>query len=178
MSNYDNAFISNLIAEEVGDGRQLRLQVIGDSMVPIFKRGDIAYVERKSAQELRQGDVIVLNLREGFLMHRLVDNDGKRLLLRGDNCILADPPADLNSVIGEVVIVERNGGMTYSKSRIWIMVNRVVGWLSYQIMRIGNFCEYLQLQFFHNDNKSISLLLRRMLSYPLKAVTRLMAWWV
>jgi signal peptidase I len=174
MSNYDNAFISNLIAEEVGEGRQLRLQVVGDSMVPIIKRGDIACIERKSAQELRQGDVIVLHLREGFLMHRLIINDGKQLLLKGDNCVLADPLFDLNSVIGEVVTVKRNGIMTYSKSRNWIMVNSIIGWSSYQNLKLVSFCEYLELKVLKKKSTSITSIIRRMLMFPFKVLIRIL----
>lgn len=158
----NQAWIANLIGEEVGEGIQTRLRIAGNSMFPIFRSGDIAFVERKSSQDCNQGDVIVSRIQDGFLMHRLIEKNDARLILQGDNCILTDPPIVPNSIFGEVVSVKRNNKQTYSKSKYWIMVNKGIGWLCYQKYRFTKYCERMELKVSKRKSEAMTSIVRKL----------------
>lgn len=76
--------------------------VVGDSMLPIYRSGDLV-VSR--AQEAAVGDVVVYQAPEGHrIVHRVVDGDAERgWVLQGDNNDFLDPwQPTADDVIGVV----------------------------------------------------------------------------
>jgi len=95
---------------------EVRLRVMGTSMVPSILPGDFVSIHRATPQEISPGEV-VLFLRNGrLIIHRVVDRklaaaeDGRGescLITRGDRVLQDDPPVSSLELLGRVVSVER-----------------------------------------------------------------------
>lgn len=87
----------------------LRLRVLGSSMLPAIRPGDLIRVRRCHAQEAAAGEV-VLFLRDGRLFaHRVVGRAGRALVTRGDAVEACDPPVLPHELLGKVVSTQRGG---------------------------------------------------------------------
>lgn len=84
-----------------------RTKVAGDSMWPTLRTGD--WVQFSPATVFSPGAVVLAKLPSGIVAHRLVRAASGKVLLRGDNCLAADPEIDMSSVLGKVKWVRRNG---------------------------------------------------------------------
>jgi len=95
---------------------EIRLRVMGTSMVPSILPGDFVSIHRAMPQEISSGEV-VLFLRNGrLIIHRVVDRklaateDGlgeSCLITRGDRVLQDDPPVSSHELLGRVVLIER-----------------------------------------------------------------------
>jgi signal peptidase I len=95
---------------------EVRLRVMGTSMVPSILPGDYVTIQRANAQEISPGEV-VLFLRNGqLILHRVVDRKlaattdrpGESwLITRGDRVLQDDPPVSSLELLGRVVSIER-----------------------------------------------------------------------
>ena len=95
---------------------EVRLRVMGTSMVPSILPGDFVTIQRASPKEISRGEV-VLFLRNGLLIiHRVMDQHiaaggeragEPRLITRGDRVLRNDPPVSSHELLGRVVSIER-----------------------------------------------------------------------
>jgi signal peptidase I len=105
-----------LTEEVVRTFGEVRLRVIGTSMVPSILPGDFVSIRRAKLQDISQGEV-VLFLRNGqLIIHRVVgrkaaataDSPGEsRLITRGDRVRQDDPPVSSLELLGRVFCIER-----------------------------------------------------------------------
>jgi Peptidase S24-like len=100
-----------LAGEVVSTFGEVRLRVLGTSMVPSIHPGDLVSVQRAGLSEISPGE-IVLYLREGRLFaHRVVTRAGSHeqplLILRGDRLRHNDPPVCVSELLGRVYLIER-----------------------------------------------------------------------
>jgi len=128
-----------LAREELAQGGLIRLRVSGDSMAPLIEPGDVVLVRHVNPEDLRRGDLILVEQGGAFLTHRLVTADGHRVQTKGDNASHADPPVLPQDVLGRVMGVEKGDVLSPPKDgrRIeldegrWPMVNRLLGLLGW-----------------------------------------------
>ena len=169
-------FISNQVAvdwqqtavklarEELAQGSPIRLRVSGSSMAPLIEPGDVVLVRHVNFEDLRRGDMILVEQGGTFLVHRLVAVHDHGVRTKGDNASHADLLVAPEDVLGRVVVVEkgdvlsltsaipsailRTGLVEPSKGgrRIemgqgrWPMVNRLLGlsgWCEVQFFAAG-----------------------------------------
>lgn len=76
-------------------------------MWPALRPGDLAGFE-PLADDPRPGQVVVARVGKRLLVHRVISPSGGTLLLRGDNCAVADPPVRRSEILGEVCLVKRD----------------------------------------------------------------------
>lgn len=82
-------------------------------MMGAIHSGDVVEVEPVRVGQLWRGDVVVYERFGRVLAHRLIgilDSrlDDVRLIVRGDNQSVSDPPVPSSAVLGRVTRVERN----------------------------------------------------------------------
>jgi hypothetical protein len=100
-----------LAGEVVRTFGELRLRVLGTSMVPAIHPGDLISIQHVSLSEISPGE-IALYLRGGRLFaHRVVARAGSSeqplLILRGDRLRHNDPPVCASELLGRVHFIER-----------------------------------------------------------------------
>jgi len=100
-------------------------------MAPLIEAGDVVLVQRVNAEDLRRGDLLVVEGSGSFLVHRAVAISGNRLRTKGDNVSCADPAVTVHDVLGRVVMVEKAGGRIDLYVGRWPVVNRVLGLLGW-----------------------------------------------
>ena len=76
-------------------------------MYPLIRSGATLAVEPIAARDVRIGDIVLARLERGLTAHRLVriERDGagiSRLVTRGDNCLVDDPPFVPEQLLGRV----------------------------------------------------------------------------
>jgi signal peptidase I len=109
LDEHRAALKTALLAEAIRSFGEIRLRVIGISMLPTLWPGDILLVRRCAADELQPGQ-IVQYIRDGLpIAHRMVGSRGGHWLARGDCNRYTDPPISGNQMLGRVVSIERNG---------------------------------------------------------------------
>ena len=100
---------NELAAEVLQAYRELRLRVVGSSMLPAIWPGDILSIRPCGIADAGLGD-IVLFTREGRLFaHRVVSCCGDSLLTQGDGIRDPDPPVKPGELIGRVFEIVRRG---------------------------------------------------------------------
>ncbi len=86
--------------------------ITGGCMSPALPPGARVRIERCSAGRLRSGDVVLLEGRDGFVLHRClatVSAGRRRLLVKSDRARRPDAPWPPRSVMGRVSGVEVDG---------------------------------------------------------------------
>jgi hypothetical protein len=92
-----------LAAELLREGRTVELPAIGTSMRPLFAPGDRLLVRPARATDARPGDVVLVQLDDGLVAHRLLWATPNELHTRGDQGA-DDPPFPASSLIGIVAV--------------------------------------------------------------------------
>ena len=80
------------------------LLVLSGSMEPVLPTGSLLIVDLKN-KEPSEGDVITYRLSGKLITHRLVRDEGSRLITRGDNNPIDDPsPVLKKQIVGSVCL--------------------------------------------------------------------------
>lgn len=116
------AEVRRLIAEN----RNVTLKAKGSSMLPFIRGGEDSVVLEKAA-DIVLGDILLCEVGRGnYVLHRLIDMDGERLLLMGDGNIKGTETCRTADVVARAKCILHKGKMTDCKSdehraraRIW-----------------------------------------------------------
>ena len=81
--------------------------VITDSMVPVFKKGDIVFVKETDFSSVNEGDILTVSFPDssGYFTHRVVsvDRDAGMFRTKGDANESEDPqPSTAEQIVGKV----------------------------------------------------------------------------
>lgn len=105
-----HALKCELASEVLRRSGALRLQVTGSSMLPVVRPGDTLLVEGARAEEVLEGDIVLVGRDRRLCAHRVVRRlGGSRLLTRGDAMAAPDPIVSGEEVLGRVSFIVRNG---------------------------------------------------------------------
>lgn len=130
----------DLASDVAGTAGEVRLRLMGTSMLPSIWPGDLATIARCDSADLRVGEIVVYR-GEGLLTaHRLIGIMPDHLVLRGDSLDRCDPPVSKDRVVGRVVAVSRNGR---DVSLRWSLWQRVVS----RVVRKSSLCVRILLRF-------------------------------
>lgn len=97
-------------------GQPVPVRVVSGSMAPFLRPGDTVWVRSAQLQELRPGEIVVVEERPGQLLtHRLVQVNAERFLTRGDRFMVLDPPWPHSALVGRVA----EPSLLWQKLMVW-----------------------------------------------------------
>lgn len=100
-----------LVQRHLSKGNTFRLRVLGRSMVPLIRSGDILQIH--AARDYSVGDILLYTRGNDWVAHRFVgigkSGNQTDLVMRGDALALPDLPVSIDSVLGRVDGIERGG---------------------------------------------------------------------
>ncbi len=107
-------------------GHSLRFQAQGRSMLPTIQDGDILQVAPVQPQQLRRGDIVLVDLQQGgagkVRAHRLVRKDlvGDQFVTQGDASLEPDSPVRATQIMGRVMarVITKETTMNGTEQRV------------------------------------------------------------
>jgi len=126
-------FIDHVILGQLGKGKRITMRVLGKSMYPLIREGDPIQVEQCKPRDLSMGDIITFRNDDLTVTHRVLwitrkGNDIK-LITKGDNEIISDPPVSSVHIVGKVVGIGRANRTLNLETPSWRFMNRLLGFL-------------------------------------------------
>lgn len=108
------ADLVQLSREILHGDRCLRFRATGNSMQPAIRHQEIVWVRSWNRSRPSLGEVVFFQTESGSaLAHRVVKIErtegGLQLHTRGDACLSPDRPIPADQVLGQVIMVEREG---------------------------------------------------------------------
>jgi len=103
-----------MVSELVQKFGAARLRVLGSSMAPTLRPGDILSVRRAAPEEIYVGQLIVFSAGPRLITHRVVavlqEAGARRWITRGDRAVCDDPAVLPENLIAVVEAVSRRTG--------------------------------------------------------------------
>ena len=100
----------SVLRELVEEGREVRLKIAGESMVPFLREHRDEVFFRKPIEELKKGDIVFYQRECGqFVMHRIQKVKPEGYFIIGDNQTVVEGPVAKEQVFGLVTRVIRDG---------------------------------------------------------------------
>jgi signal peptidase I len=94
------------VARQFGE---VRVKIIGSSMIPAIWPGDVLTVRHREPAELQPGQIVLYQREEMLIAHRITSIQGANVITRGDSVQREDASIGEREIVGEVVCVLRNG---------------------------------------------------------------------
>lgn len=128
--------------------------VNGGSMRPFLRHGQFLLLEKRSAEEIRPGDIVIFKIKSGRLrVHRVrrivKSKEGVRLLMRGDNVGHNDGFIDFSQVLG-VAEARVKGGVAIKFTRFELSAGLLLAPLLYQARHQAIFVLALCMRFMYS----------------------------
>jgi len=92
--------MKHVIRDSIESGKRVRFVVKGNSMSPFINSGEKVEIEK--VERIRIGDVVLLKLKDDFLLHRVLFVFRNFVITKGDRSPFIDPPSQRKNVIGRV----------------------------------------------------------------------------
>jgi hypothetical protein len=118
---------------------EVRLKVIGASMLPSVWPGDVVTVQRRELTELRPGQIVLIHREGELIAHRVMSSADDQLITQGDSLPHCDPPISPFEIVGQVVSILRNGRSIRIEQLFW---RYAFG----SILRHSDFCTRMTLR--------------------------------
>lgn len=131
MQHHYQSIACDLLQAPLLAGHRVCLRVVGGSMQPIMRSGDLLWIEGVAPCQLRRGDLVAFRQGSHLITHRLVACDADGWYARGDSCAQLDPRIPADQIIGRVVCIQRDGAALHMRARRWTLYNRAMGWLGW-----------------------------------------------
>ncbi len=146
------AIACGLAGDVVRTFGNVRLRVLGTSMVPSILPGDLISVQRANVSEISRGEIVVYAREGRMIVHRVVGcTDGPEqpivtesknpLITRGDRVRHNDSPVSSSELLGKVISIERGNFQRRP-------VPGLHGWgrMIVQLLRYSDHATYLYLR--------------------------------
>ena len=118
----------SLVADVLRSHGKVRLRVAGSSMLPTLWPGDFLSFESAPAQPIRPGMIVLVQLDDRFVIHRVMRCEGNEFVTRGDAMVQSDTPARRSDILGSLTCISRGSKTLTATSKISGR-QRVLGWL-------------------------------------------------
>ena len=102
-----HALCCELVHDVARSSGEVRLRVIGASMLPAVWPGDFVTVQRRELAEFQPGQIVVYQQEEKLVIHRVEHVSGDHLITRGDSRPRFDLPVLAGEIVGRVVSISR-----------------------------------------------------------------------
>ena len=99
----------DLAADVLRSFGELRLGVVGTSMLPAIRPADTILVRQCSFEEAGLHDVVLFIRQSRLFAHRVVSRSAAHLITQGDSLAEPDHPVTADELLGKVVQVTRRG---------------------------------------------------------------------
>ena len=133
----DNDILIPEIGRLLKEGREVRFTPSGESMRP-FIEGNKDSVLLRAADVIRMGDIVLADLGDRFVLHRVIeiDADGTALTLMGDGNLRGVEYCAFKDVLGVVIGIYWPSGRRKLLSRAWLWRHTLsLRWLGLKIYR-------------------------------------------
>jgi len=77
--------------------------ISSNSMWPVLERGDLILIEGAKKDDIKIGDVIVYEVENGFIIHRVTKLMDESLITKGDANTAFDQPIKYDKVVGKTI---------------------------------------------------------------------------
>lgn len=101
--------VADALQASMRQGHMPFLEVSSNSMAPLLKEGDRVGLAPVPPHQLRRGDIVTFLENGHFTTHRFWSYDGDYLHSRGDRSPIFDRPWRQDTLLGRVVVCEREG---------------------------------------------------------------------
>src|SRR4051812_32096842 len=98
------AAVAELATELLRAGRSVELRMLGRSMRPLIEPDRLLRVDPARADDVRLGDIVLVDIGGRHVCHRLVRIGGDYVVTRGDANAFYDPPQPREAIVGRVPI--------------------------------------------------------------------------
>lgn len=119
-----------VLKELIAEGREVRLNVRGSSMLPFLAdRRDSVIIARVDS-ELKKGDIVIFQRKTGeYIMHRIcrADKAAKQYYLVGDAQSIVEGPVGEEQIFGVITSVCRKGKWVKPGDMCWWFYDKVWG---------------------------------------------------
>ena len=93
------------------DNHTLSFRMMGNSMYPTLKAGELGHVEKCSPKDLKIGDIVIFKAHDKLVAHRLIDifqqNEAQIFFAKGDKNHYKDAPFRSEALVGKLVSFQR-----------------------------------------------------------------------
>lgn len=107
-------------------GQQVRIRLSGHSMFPYLRPGDFAVISHVKYDNICPGDIIAFQSEGRFILHRCIEKSEEYLICRGDVLKNPDNNVERSSVIGKLIVLERNGKVIKTEVSIQKFSRRIL----------------------------------------------------
>ena len=99
-----------VLADELQQGNSIGFPIQSTSMSPSIRPGDVLTVKSADPHRLQQGDILLLEIENEWIVHRLMTlrriGEEVCVITRGDNADSLDQPVPLDNVLGKVAEIK------------------------------------------------------------------------
>lgn len=135
VQNLKEKKVAEAIREIILKGKELKMTVKTDSMLPLLNPGDKILLRKCRDDNLLCGDVIVYMIDYVSYVHRFIfkkkRDDRFFLITKPDKAFFFNTPIPLNQLIGRIIAVEKKRFNINLESAFWKAINRFLGLFSF-----------------------------------------------
>ena len=115
-----NEILLGSAAAFLGEGREVILRAKGNSMLPFIRNERDSVVLRKD-DSLEVGDIVLVQMPDRFVMHRIIERDGDRFRMMGDGNVRGTESFRREDVLGKVIWIIKEDGRRVApgRAKIW-----------------------------------------------------------
>jgi SOS-response transcriptional repressor LexA len=115
-----NEILLGSAAAFLGEGREVILRARGNSMLPFIRNERDSVVLRKD-DSLEVGDIVLVQMPDRFVMHRIIERDGDRFRMMGDGNVRGTESFRREDVLGKVIWIIKEDGRRVApgRARVW-----------------------------------------------------------
>jgi signal peptidase I len=127
--------IANLVKSDLQPGKKITFLVTSNSMKPLIEGGDSVIVQVIQCDEVKPGDVIVIQRSDEFMTHRAIKLHENGWITKGDSNLTIDPVVPFHDIIGQVKVVRKNRNHIDLDDRKWRILQPILaqfGWMEYR----------------------------------------------
>jgi signal peptidase I len=165
----------NLIGEALASDEAASLRVMGNSMIPLIRKGDIVFVRVHSTDKLSLGDIVVFQRGVEYVTHRYLKDNGTMLLTKGDNSILPDVRIDKQAILGRVYQINHRNSIRKLDNKKAKHIAIIIGLLSLTNANIMIFLDAVWIKLFGHRLNKYKIFVARMISYPFRGLIRVVS---
>lgn len=126
----ENDLYLPVLRELIAEGRDVRLNVRGYSMMPFLKDGRDSVMISKINSKLKKGDIVIFQRKTGeFIMHRIcrADEAGRQYYLVGDAQEIVEGPIEEKQIFGIITSAYRRKKWVKPGDMCWWFYEKVWG---------------------------------------------------
>ena len=109
----------NGLEQRLQEGKMVQFTPQGISMLPFINGGEDRVLVRKEGK-VDVGDIVLVNYRNTYILHRIYAIEGTTLVLMGDGNLEGNERVEASGVLGTVVGVVSRQGRCRKPGKAWL----------------------------------------------------------